>query len=106
MKKIVLLSSVIAMVTGAVHADYYRVNTNNCDPAAMRATLERAARERRAVITEVNCESVRVEPVMVAQPAATVYAPTYAAPAMDYSNIPVVDCVPHPTRCEYCSGQY
>lgn len=101
MKK--LFFALIAMATVPAMADYYRVRTNNCDPAAMRATLERAAREHRAVITEVNCEYARVEPVMVAQPA-PVYAPTYAAPAVNYSNIPVVDCVPHPTRAEYCGN--
>ena len=99
MKK--LFFALIAMATVPAMADYYRVRTNNCDPAAMHATLERAAREHRAVITEVNCEYARVEPVVVAQP-----APTYAAPAVNYSNIPVVDCVPHPTRAEYCGGCY
>ncbi len=99
MKK--LFFALIAMATVPAMADYYTVNTNNCDPAAMRATLERAAREHRAVITEVNCEYARVEPVVVAQP-----APAYVAPAMDYSNIPVVGCVPHPTRQEYCGGCY
>ena len=103
MKKIIF--ALMAMITVPAMADYYKVNTNNCNPAAMRATLERAAREHRAVITEVNCEYARVEPVMVAQPAPMpVYAPTYAAPVMDYSNIPVVDCVPYPTRDEYCGG--
>ena len=99
MKK--LFFALIAMATAPAMADYYRVRTNNCDPAAMHATLERAAREHRAVITEVNCEYARVEPVVVAQP-----APTYAAPAVNYSNIPVVDCAPHPTRAEYCGGCY
>jgi hypothetical protein len=100
MKKLVF--ALIAMATVPAMADYYRTRTNNCDPAAMHAVLERAAREHRAVITEVNCEYARVEPV-VAQPAPT-YVSTYAAPAVDYSNIPVVDCVPHPTRQEYCGG--
>jgi len=98
MKKIIF--ALVAMASLPVAADYYKVNTNNCDPAAMRATLERAAREHRAVITEVNCEYVRSEPVMVAQPA-MVYAPV-----ANYGNIPVVDCVPYPTRCEYCGGRY
>ena len=99
MKKIIF--ALIAMATVPAMADYYKVRTNNCNPAAMRATLERAAREHRAVITEVNCEYARVEPVRVTRP---VPMPTYAAPAADYSNIPVVACVPHPTRDEYCGG--
>ena len=101
MKK--LIFALVAMATVPATADYYRTRTNNCDPVAMRATLERAAREHRAVITEVNCEYTRVEPVMVAQPA-PVYAPVYVAPAMNYDNIPVVDCVPYPTRDEYCGN--
>ena len=103
MKKSIIFSAVLALCAGATYADYYRTRTNNCDPAAMHAVLERAAREHRAVITEVNCEYVHVEPVVVAQPA-PIYVPTYAAPAMDYNNIPVVNCVPHPTRQEYCGG--
>ncbi len=97
MKKLVF--ALVAMATVPAIADYYRVRTNNCDPAAMRATLERAAREHRAVITEVNCEYARIEPVVVAGG-----APVHAAPAVNYNNIPVVDCVPHPTRAEYCGN--
>lgn len=104
MKKSILLSVVCAIIATAANADYRRVQTNNCNPAAMRALLDREARTHRAVITEVNCEYARVEPVMVAAQPAPVYAPTYAAPAMNYSNIPVVDCVPYPTRQEYCGG--
>lgn len=102
MKKF-LLASLIAMVAVSANADYRTVYTNNCDPAAMQALLEREARTYRAVITEVKCSASRtiMEPVMVAAP---VYEPVYVAPAYDYSNIPVVDCVPYPTRCEYCGG--
>ncbi len=99
MKKSIILSVVLALCAGVAHADYYKVRTNNCDPVAMRATLERAAREHRAVITEVNCEAVRNEPVVVTRPATT-----YVAPAVNYSNIPVVPCAPRPTRQEYCGG--
>jgi len=103
MKKIIF--ALITMMTIPAAGDYYTVNTTNCDPAAMRATLERAAREHRAVITEVNCEYTHAEPVVVANIAPT-YAPVYAVPAADYSNVPVVDCVPYPIRAEYCSGCY
>ena len=103
MKKIVLLSSLLAMVAGAANADYRTVYTDNCDPAAMHALLERESRIHRAVITEVICNAARTiaEPVMVTEP---VYEPVYFEPAYDYSDIPVVDCVPYPTRCEYCGG--
>lgn len=102
MKKIFLLSSVIAMVANAAHADYRTVYTNNCEPRAMHALLEREARAHRAVITEVICTATRTvaEPVTISAP--VVYEPVYAAPV--YDNIPVVDCVPYPTTCEYCGG--
>lgn len=102
MKKI-LFASIIAMVATAANADYRTVYTDNCDPAAMHALLERESRTHRAVITEVICNAQRtiVEPVMVSEP---VYEPVYIEPAYDYSNIPVVDCVPYPTTCEYCGG--
>ena len=48
---------------------------------------------------------------VVAEAAPVVYEPVYAPvapvvyePAYDLSNIPVVDCVPYPTTCEYCGG--
>lgn len=103
MKKIVLLSSVIAMVATAANADWRTVRTNNCDPAAMHQLLESEARKHRAVITEVICEESHVfaEPVTVYAPAP---APVEYVPApMEY--IPIVDCVPYPTTCEYCAGR-
>ncbi|MBO7509267.1 MAG: hypothetical protein J6T57_03270 [Alphaproteobacteria bacterium] len=109
MKKLGLLSLVLAMVAAPAMANYYATRTNNCDPRAMHAVLENAVREHRTVITEVSCDSVAVvsEPVYVAP--APVYEPVYApmpvyAPSVDYSYIPVVDCVPGPTSCEYCGG--
>ena len=104
MKKI-LFASIIAMVATVANADYRTVYTDNCDPVAMQALLAREAETHRAVITEVICNAERaiVEPVMVSEP---VYAPVYAEPMYDLSNIPVVDCVPYPTACEYCGGLY
>lgn len=101
MKKIVLLSSVIAMIATAANADWRTVRTSNCDPAAMHAMLEREANAHRAVITEVICDEARVvaEPVMVYEP-----APVYVSAPAEY--IPIVDCVPGPTVCEYCAGRY
>ena len=97
MKKIFLLSSVIAMAVTAANADYRTVYTNNCEPRAMHALLEREARAHRAVITEVICTATRTvaEPVTISAPVA--YEPVYVAPA--YDNIPVVDCVPGPIAC-------
>ena len=98
MKKALLLSSLIAMVATAANADYRTVYTNNCEPNAMHALLEREANEHRAVITEVICNASRMvaEPVMVSEP---VYAPVYVEPMYEYDNIPVVDCVPGPIAC-------
>ena len=104
MKKVLLLSSVIAMVAFAANADYRTVYTNNCDPNAMHALLERESRIHRAVITEVICEESHVfaEPVMVySEP--VVAEPVYVPAPAEY--IPIVDCVPGPTTCEYCAGR-
>ncbi len=102
MKKVLLLSSVVAMAVSAANADYRTVYTNNCDPAAMQALLARESDTYRAVITEVICESARV----VAEPAPVVYEaayapiePVYVEPTYDLANIPVVDCVPGPIAC-------
>ncbi|MBO4480741.1 MAG: hypothetical protein J5742_03940 [Alphaproteobacteria bacterium] len=101
MKKIVLLSSLLAMVATAAQADWRTVHTGNCNPAAMHSLLEQEANTHRAVITEVICDETYVvpQPVMVYEP-----APVYMPEPMEY--IPIVDCVPGPTTCEYCAGRY
>ena len=105
MKKIILLSSVLAMVGGAANADWRTVRTNNCDPMAMHALLEQESNAHRAVITEVVCEEshVMAEPVTVYAPAPVVYEPQYVPAPAEY--IPIVDCVPYPTTCEYCMAR-
>ena len=96
MKKIILLSSVIAMAVSGASADYRTIYTNNCHPAAMHAVLDEDVSRHHAVITEVICEEVVAQPVYAAP-----VEPVYYAPApMEY--IPVVDCIPGPTKCEYC----
>lgn len=101
MKKIIF--ALIAMATMPVAADYYKTETRNCDPRAMRATLDNAVRAHKAVITEVSCERVRVIPQPVYVAPEPVYEPVYV-PMANYEYIPVVDCVPGPTRAEYCGG--
>ena len=106
MKKIILLSSVLAMVGGVANADWRMVRTNNCDPSAMHQLLERESRTHRAVITEVVCDEVHtfVEPVVVySEPEPIVYEPQYVPAPAEY--IPIVDCVPGPTTCEYCTSR-
>jgi len=39
-------------------ADYYKTSVNNCDGSNMRAALDQATAEGRAVITVVECENV------------------------------------------------
>lgn len=105
MKQILMLGLLSATFVSPAVADYYKFQTNNCDLASMHAELERAVREHRAVITEVTCDTVVNTPAIVAAP-----APVYVEPApavYEYAgNIPVVDCVPRPLKCEYCSGNY
>ena len=76
MKKFVLLSLVSALFANAAIADIYQESVNNCDEHEMRAALDRAAAEKRAVITIVECDNgivrtiekpmVSVAPVQVA----------------------------------------
>ncbi len=70
MKKILALSIFGIMAVATAHADYFEFRTDNCDKNAMRAELNRAVAEKRAVITKVICEdsTVEVEPVVMAEP--------------------------------------
>ncbi len=65
MKKILALSIVGIMAAASANADYFEFRTNNCDMNAMRAELDRAVAEHRAVITKVVCEETTAEPVVV-----------------------------------------
>lgn len=57
MKKAMLLSLFVAMFSGsAIASDYYEVSTHDCRHASMRAALDRATADRRAVVTVVKCE--------------------------------------------------
>ena len=57
MKKFVLFSLVASLFSTVAMADMYYESMNDCDPAEMRAALDRATRENRAVITIVECDS-------------------------------------------------
>ena len=59
MKKFVLLSLVAAMCSTVANADVYRETINTCDEAEMRAALDRATAEHRAVITIIECDNSR-----------------------------------------------
>lgn len=54
MKKFVLLFAIL--ISNAVFADAYVETVKSCDGAQMRAALDRATIENRAVITVVECE--------------------------------------------------
>ena len=56
MKKFVLLSLFAALVSNGAVASYYKTTVSDCDDAQMRAALDRAAAEKRAVVTVVECE--------------------------------------------------
>jgi len=56
MKRFVLLSLFAALISNGAMADYYKTTVSNCDDESMRAALDRATTENRAVITIVECE--------------------------------------------------
>ena len=64
MKKILAVSIIGIMAVAAANADYYETYTNNCDMNAMRAELNRAVADKRAVITKITCENTVAEPVV------------------------------------------
>ena len=68
MKKIFALSIVGILASVSARADYFEFRTNNCDMNSMRAELNRAVADKRAVITKVVCEESVAEPVVVAEP--------------------------------------
>lgn len=57
MKKLFLLSLVASMFSTVAMADVYRESVNDCDEAEMRAALDRATADNRAVITIVECDN-------------------------------------------------
>ena len=57
MKKFVLLSLIAALFSVPAVADVYRESVDTCDEAEMRAALDRATQDKRAVITIVECDN-------------------------------------------------
>ncbi|MBR5904687.1 MAG: hypothetical protein IKZ49_04105 [Alphaproteobacteria bacterium] len=57
MKKFVLFALLAGIVSGVANADVYRESIDACDEAEMRAALDKATAEKRAVITIVECEN-------------------------------------------------
>jgi hypothetical protein len=75
MKKFVLLALVMSAFSVAANADVYRESVNTCDEGEMRAILDRATRENRAVITIVECDNgiirTSTKPAFAAKPVDT-----------------------------------
>ena len=92
MKKFVLLSLLAATFSGVAVADVYRESIDDCDPAEMRAALDRATRNNRAVITVVECDNgiVRTTVKSAVQP---IYQPTVVESAK-CDNCGCIDCAP------------
>ena len=57
MKKFVLFSLIASLFGTAAVADVYRENVYSCDESEMRAVLDRATADKRAVITIVECDN-------------------------------------------------
>ena len=58
MKKVTLFAIIAALTGAAANAsDYYETTIRDCNPAAMRAALDKASFEERAVITVVTCNN-------------------------------------------------
>ncbi len=57
MKKFVLLSLIVSMFSTIAVADVYREDVISCDEGEMRAALDRASADKRAVITIVECDN-------------------------------------------------
>jgi len=86
MKKFVLFSLVASLFSTVAIADMYRETVDNCDEMEMRAALDRATRDNRAVITIVECENGVVRTTTQPQPARK----PVARPTCD--NCGCIDC--------------
>lgn len=57
MKKFVLFSLIAGLMTGVSFADVYQESINTCDEAEMRAALDKATADKKAVITIIECDN-------------------------------------------------
>lgn len=89
MKKFVLFSLIASLVSTVAVADVYRESINTCDEAEMRAALDRATRENRAVITIVECDNGVVRTTTQPRPMPVQPAPVAVRPA---NNCGCIDC--------------
>ena len=71
MKKILFLSLIASIFATCASADMYRESIDTCDEAEMRAALDRATQNKRAVITIVECDNGIVRTTTKPQPVVT-----------------------------------
>ena len=74
MKKIIILA--LALFSSVAVADVYRESLNTCDEHEMRAALDRATLNKRAVITIVECDNGVVRTTTKKQPVVKSYEPS------------------------------
>ena len=101
MKKFVLFSLVASLFSTVAVADMYRESVNNCDEAEMRAALDRATRDNRAVITIVECDNGVVRTTTQPRPVPAQPAPVMARPAC-----PTCGCMNCGTQEEVVKREY
>lgn len=68
MKKFVLFSLIASLFSTVAIADMYRETVDTCDEMEMRAALDRATRDNRAVITIVECDNGVVRTISQPKP--------------------------------------
>ena len=71
MKKIVMFSLIAGLFSNVALSDAYIEKVNNCDESEMRAALDRAAADKRAVITVVECDNGIVRTIKQPAPTST-----------------------------------
>lgn len=71
MKKIVMFSLIAGLFSNVALSDAYIEKVNNCDESEMRAALDRATADKRAVITIVECDNGIVRTVKKPAPTPT-----------------------------------
>jgi len=101
MKKFVLFSLIASLFSTVAVADMYRESVNNCDEAEMRAALDRATRDNRAVITIVECDNGVVRTTSQPRPVVAQPAPVMARPAC-----PACGCMNCGTQEEVVKREY
>ena len=110
MKKIILFSCLFGLILSSANATYYSTTTNNCNDAAMRAHMDSAVAQHRAVITEVSCNYTVPEithvitpaPFVVKKPIIHHYVVKPRPVIVEYVPITVVNVEQDVCTCDAC----